>query len=59
MDKKKNNLENTNLSYQQLYYLKNKEKIKNYQRSYYQNKRSNNKNYTLEIKRGRFILDLR
>jgi len=59
MDKKKSVIDKKHLSYQQLYYIKNKEKIKNYQRTYYQNKRSNNKNYTLEIKRGSFILDLR
>tara|TARA_R110002012_G_scaffold266431_2_gene449976 strand:+ start:2826 stop:2999 length:174 start_codon:yes stop_codon:yes gene_type:complete len=56
MDKKDDN-QKSHLSYQQLYYLKNKEKIKNYQRTYYQKKRSNT-NYTLEIKRGKFILDL-
>jgi len=57
-NKIENKIENNHLSYQQQYYIKNKEKIKNYQRSYYQNKKGSTKNYVLEIKRGSFILDL-
>ena len=60
MDNKKDIKEdqNSHLSYQQLYYIKNKEKIKQYQRTYYQTKKGSSKNYIMEIKRGSFILDL-
>lgn len=44
------------LSYQQKYYIVNKEKIKKYQKEYYQIKKGCNKNYTMNIRYGKFIL---
>ena len=57
--KEKNKNQNPHLTYQQLYYIKNREKIKSYQRNYYQDKKGNNKNYYFEIKQGLFTIDFK
>jgi|TARA_R110000772_G_scaffold79778_1_gene170539 hypothetical protein len=48
--------DNSSLSYQQKYYINNKEKIKLYQKEYYENKRGNIKNYNFTVTYGKFIL---
>ena len=53
---KSNNL--THLSYQQKYYINNKERIKRYQKTYYQTKKGSKKDYVFEIQVGKFILNM-